>query len=403
MGVCTFTNNLLFNNTAYYKGGGFMNTGTATYSITPTLNNNTIVQNTCTAVGSLGGGLLVNTVEDTVIGQNNIIYDNIATTAPNISGTVLFTYSCVEGGLTGTGNISADPLFVTGPEGDFYLSQIPAGQSVNSPCVDAGNPASTMIIGTTRTDQVQDAGIVDMGYHYAINVMPPPPPVTITLTPVNPPIIIPATGGSFSFNATLINNDTLPQTFDVWIMVQLPNGSWWGPALGPINLTLPAGGTITRLRTQSVPASAPPGNYLYKGRVGDYPATIWDSDNFPFTKLSGGDGRAVFDKWLNSGEIFFSWQGLTQDMIPETFALGQNYPNPFNTETNLVFDIPIGVQVELVVFDIQGREVARLLDGWKEAGSYEIVFYGEALSSGVYFAVLKAGSFQMTQKLLLLK
>jgi hypothetical protein len=220
---------------------------------------------------------------------------------------------------------------------------------------------------------------------------------------VNPPIIIPATGGSFSFNATLINNDTLPQTFDVWIMVQLPNGSWWGPALGPINLTLPAGGTITRLRTQSVPASAPPGNYLYKGRVGDYPATIWDSDNFPFTKLSGGDGRAVFDKWLNSGEIFFSWQGLTQDMIPETFALGQNYPNPFNTETNLVFDIPIGVQVELVVFDIQGREVARLLDGWKEAGSYEIVFYGEALSSGVYFAVLKAGSFQMTQKLLLLK
>lgn len=59
--------------------------------------------------------------------------------------------------------------------------------------------------------------------------------VTITLTPINPPIQIPASGGSFSFDATLSNQETTPQTCDVWIMVTLPNGSLYGPVLGPVS------------------------------------------------------------------------------------------------------------------------------------------------------------------------
>ncbi len=49
------------------------------------------------------------------------------------------TWSCVEGGFPGAGNIDLDPLFVSGPDGDYYLSQIAAGQAVDSPCVDAGS------------------------------------------------------------------------------------------------------------------------------------------------------------------------------------------------------------------------------------------------------------------------
>lgn len=69
--------------------------------------------------------------------------------------------------MGGTGNIDADPMFwSTPPTGYFFLSQIAAGQSQNSPSVNAGDPTSTMISGSTRSDMVQDAGIVDMGYHW---------------------------------------------------------------------------------------------------------------------------------------------------------------------------------------------------------------------------------------------
>jgi hypothetical protein len=98
-------------------------------------------------------------------------------TAAN-SSTATISYSDVEGGQGavrlgnyctlnwGPGMIDADPLFAAGPQGDYYLSQIAAGQFQDSPCVDTGDPGSPMIDGTTRTDEVQDSGVVDMGYHY---------------------------------------------------------------------------------------------------------------------------------------------------------------------------------------------------------------------------------------------
>ncbi len=81
-------------------------------------------------------------------------------------------YSCVEGGLTGTGNISSDPLFINLPTAGYcFLSQIAAGQASNSPCVNAGDPASQMIPGSTRTDMVLDNGIVDMGFHWVQSLL----------------------------------------------------------------------------------------------------------------------------------------------------------------------------------------------------------------------------------------
>jgi hypothetical protein len=71
--------------------------------------------------------------------------------------------------INGGGNINANPLFVNGPLGDYYLSQTAAGQSSDSPCVDAGSDLASVFgldLFTTRTDQIWDAGTVDMGYHY---------------------------------------------------------------------------------------------------------------------------------------------------------------------------------------------------------------------------------------------
>ena len=71
--------------------------------------------------------------------------------------------------LSGIGNIRQNPLFVSGPEGDYYLSQTAAGQGSNSPCIDAGNNTAIALglhMRTTRSDGLIDANQVDMGYHY---------------------------------------------------------------------------------------------------------------------------------------------------------------------------------------------------------------------------------------------
>ena len=67
------------------------------------------------------------------------------------------------------GNISDDPLFVTGPDGGYYLSQTASGQGADSPCMDTGSDTAVNLgldTPTTRTDEVTDAAQVDMGYHY---------------------------------------------------------------------------------------------------------------------------------------------------------------------------------------------------------------------------------------------
>jgi hypothetical protein len=71
----------------------------------------------------------------------------------------------------GTYNIDDDPLFVTGPLGDHYLSHIGAGQTEDSPCMDAGSVLAIdldMTQYTTRSDELPDSRMVDMGYHYPL-------------------------------------------------------------------------------------------------------------------------------------------------------------------------------------------------------------------------------------------
>ena len=90
-------------------------------------------------------------------------------------------------------------------------------------------------------------------------------------------------------------------------------------------------------------------------------------------------------------------------VVPGEYGLSRNYPNPFNPQTRITMALPKAGNVSLIVYDVTGREVARLIDGWLEAGYKDVVFDGAQLSSGVYFARLNAGSFQQTQKLLLIK
>jgi hypothetical protein len=89
--------------------------------------------------------------------------------------------------------------------------------------------------------------------------------------------------------------------------------------------------------------------------------------------------------------------------IPTNFSLLQNYPNPFNPSTTIIYSVPEAGVVTLKVFDILGREVRTLLNEYKAAGAYNVVFNAHGLSSGVYFYRLTTGSKNDVKKLMLIK
>jgi photosystem II stability/assembly factor-like uncharacterized protein len=89
--------------------------------------------------------------------------------------------------------------------------------------------------------------------------------------------------------------------------------------------------------------------------------------------------------------------------IPADFNLSQNYPNPFNPSTRIRYDLPEKGSVKLVVFDQLGRQVSELINGVKNAGSYEVEFNGSNLASGIYFYKLEVSEQTFTKKMILVK
>jgi len=135
-------------------------------------NSDTVITN-CTITGNSGegngGGISCRWRANPII-TNCILWDN---TPPGIY--LIYrckpkvTYSDVQGGWRGKKNIDADPKWVSGPFGDFYLSQLRCGQDEDSPCLDAGK-GKAKELGlkkfTTCTEGLKDKKKVDMGCHY---------------------------------------------------------------------------------------------------------------------------------------------------------------------------------------------------------------------------------------------
>jgi hypothetical protein len=101
-----------------------------------------------------------------------------------------------------------------------------------------------------------------------------------------------------------------------------------------------------------------------------------------------------------------------ENILPTEFSLHQNFPNPFNPATKISFDLPQDSKVNLVVYDLLGREVTRLVNNeFKVAGNYTYDFNAASLSSGVYFYRLvvsssnpiNAGNYSETKRMVLLK
>jgi hypothetical protein len=98
-----------------------------------------------------------------------------------------------------------------------------------------------------------------------------------------------------------------------------------------------------------------------------------------------------------------SVSGNAVNQLPRNYSLSQNYPNPFNPTTNISYQLPASSFTTLKVYDLLGREIATLVNEQKSAGTHTATFNAAALSSGMYFYQIKAGSFTETKKLVILK
>ncbi len=132
----------------------------------------------------------------------------------------------------------------------------------------------------------------------------------------------------------------------------------------------------------------------------------WGVYKFPSGKIIGSD--------ISNGLIVIKTNLTLTNVIenigsPKDYSLSQNYPNPYNPATNIKFSIKENSSVKLNVFDLQGREVAEVINDRRDGGSYNVSFDANKfnLSSGTYFYRLEvesnSGAFSETKKMLLVK
>ena len=175
-------------------------------------------------------------------------------------------------------------------------------------------------------------------------------------------------------------------------------------------------------------------NLYFKGEKRDIDFyAIWGTDERPIDADMRRYRDALIDKGYSfiweehdgEGHTFGFWESRFEDMIEyflnkvdvvsvndeiilDHYKLFQNYPNPFNPSTTIKYSIPSvethnHASVQLVVYDILGKEVATLVNKEQQPGSYEVKFNASDLPSGIYFYKISDGSFIETKKMLLLK
>ncbi len=109
------------------------------------------------------------------------------------------------------------------------------------------------------------------------------------------------------------------------------------------------------------------------------------------------DGIRVSKTWGNLVGI----QPISN--VATEFSLSQNYPNPFNPNTVISFQLAVNTFASLKVYDLLGREVAKLVNEKLQPGTYEVNFDGTNYPSGVYFYTIEAGNFKESKKMILIK
>ena len=132
---------------------------------------------------------------------------------------------------------------------------------------------------------------------------------------------------------------------------------------------------------------------------------LGSSQNAKITVRTKGAESALVSSVDTLNVTFSNVVGVDEEnMIPKEFYVDQNYPNPFNPTTTIKFGLPVQAEVNLIIYDILGREVSRIISSQvMNAGNYNYSFDASNLSSGTYIYRLQADQKVEIKKMLLLK
>ena len=348
----TFNRLNFINNYAQVGGGGLM-----LWSAEVNVYNSTFSQNEANDNNGVdnwsGGGLSSHSMAEPNI-INSIFYDNYPNSLyhPSTTSSMSVKYSLLEEFHTGVENlVEIDPLFNDPENGDFTLQP-------NSPCIDAG------------ISDFDDDGVNDV-----TDFLGSAPDLGSTEFMAGPPL---------GFNSIVVDSAVIL----TWLQVTDLNLEFYKLERATDSLF-----------SENVIERFIPENFYTDEEID------WDIEYF--YRVS-----AYLGYWTDHSEtesIILEWLNLTdKKLVPGTYIVSQNYPNPFNPSTTLRYSMSKGELVNIAVYDMSGRLVKDLLNGYQNAGYNSIQWnatnnQGQSVSAGMYICIIKIGSYNTSKKMLLLK
>jgi len=264
---------------------------------------------------------------------------------------------------------------------------------------------------TIRVFMTSDPAVEDVS-DGPFTVLAPP---SVTLTPYDPPVVIPSYGGGYWYWMVVDNPTNTPGSGHAWSEIVLPNGNVYGP-LFTENITLGPGQTFAPEIPygQWVPSYAPAGTYEQVMSIGVYPNLVMDTDSFTWEKLSGAVTSAKpLETWSLSdwpaepsqpGEDIVAADPQHDSALPTTFKVSAAYPNPFNASTTVTVSLPKAALLDVSVFNVMGQKVATLADGQFSAGLQKLTFSDSRMATGIYFIHTSVpGYLDQVQKVMLVR
>jgi hypothetical protein len=157
----------------------------------------------------------------------------------------------------------------------------------------------------------------------------------------------------------------------------------------------------------SIVNSSPPftGTFVPSNPLSVFNGASANPDGYWILKITDTQAgeTGYLQSWCLSVSYFTYIGGIGTITVPNYYKLEQNYPNPFNPSTKIEYAIPEAGSVEIIVFDILGKEIEVLVNENKMPGIYTAEFNASELSSGVYFYRMRSGNFSDTKKMLMIK
>ena len=298
--------------------------------------------------------------------SNSIFWENIPISILSHEDSLLVTYSNIEGGWLGEGNIDFDPLFCSQDSGNYSLAE-------NSPCVGSGENGSNM-------------GSMNVGCNSFII---PPSDFSLLVPENNYQLVIDESNQDQSLFLSWEESVDLSGSDSLTYFISINSENLYGDTIETVNTSL---------------------EISYQNFIDLFFDIEISNSLFYWNVNAGINDTGVVS--LN-GPFMFTVEvsDLILDnkmVIPSEFKLHQNYPNPFNPTTQIKYDLPKDVVVNISIYDLMGKNIKSLVNIVQPKGYRSLRWdgtnnYGEVVSAGMYIYVIQAGEFRATKKMIILK